>query len=168
MKRAGLGGAFVLAVAAAGACDSDRSLQNVKSEIEVTGCLTSAADRFVLTQLDSSDNTNTVAPSTETYMLVGDNDEMRRHVGRQVRVAGIADTPDVAIVRESSPAAPNAPMAPETAGTAGSETPPPAAGAGPDAGAAPNAKVSTATETRVEVSELRVRTIADAGGECPR
>jgi hypothetical protein len=153
-------GAFVLAVAAAGACGgSDESLASLKSEIEVTGCLTSSGDKFVLTELDRSDTGTTIAaPSTETYTLVGDNDALRQHVGRQVRVAGVADTPAIAIVRESSPAAPDTPP---VAGTTGSGAPAPA-------GAAPRANVATESQTRIEVSELRVRTIAPTGSECPK
>jgi hypothetical protein len=155
MKRAG--GAIVVAAAFAAACDAgQRDAGEARAEIEVTGCLTSSGERFVLTELDRGETGTTAAsPSTESYTLVGDADALRPHVGTHVTVSGMTETPDVAIMRESSPAT----TAPGV-GTAGSET--------PDAAAAGGAKpkVSTQEQTRLEVASLRVRGVKPTGKSC--
>lgn len=108
-----------------------------------TGCLTAADGRFVLTELESGGDQR---PTTETYQLVGNDDELRKYVGRQVRVSGEVEPARVAEVRESAPPATG------TAGT--SEQPRPEAG------------VSTQTQTRIEVSRLRVGSVTPTGNEC--
>lgn len=136
-----------------------RDSKETRSEIEVTGCLTGADDRFVLTELDRADTATTIAsPSTESYRLIGDVSVLRQHVGQEVRVSGMAEAPDVAIVRESSPAAPAVPPA---VGTGGDQPP---SGGRPGPGAAP--KVSTQQQTRLETSALQVRSIAATGSRC--
>jgi hypothetical protein len=62
--------------------------------VNVTGCLTAAGDRFVLTQLRESDST------TDAYQLVNADDQLRSLVGQQVRIGGEAEAPKVAVVRE--------------------------------------------------------------------
>jgi len=120
---------------------------DITNPITVTGCLTGSGDRFALTELERADAATTIAaPSTETYQLVGREEELRPHVGHQVTVTGKADTPEVAIVRESSPAA----AAPT--GTAGPQ------GAEPS-GQGSTPKVSAETETRVEVAKLKVASV---------
>jgi hypothetical protein len=152
MNRASLLCGIVLSAIAGAACDAGQeTARNPESEIEVVGCLTGSGDQFALTELERGDaNTNTAAPATETYQLVGDNDQLRQHVGKQVKVAGMADTPTVAIVRESSPAAPAVPPA---AGTTGEQS-----------AAAP--KVSTQEQTRLEVARLNVRTVSVVADRC--
>jgi hypothetical protein len=133
--------------------------------ITQTGCLTAQGDRFVLTALESAAPAGTAKPeqgaqsptasaqsTTESYQLIGNDDELRPLVGKQVRVSGEADAPKVAEVRESTP--PSA--ATGATGTAGQVEP-----------AKPGEpKVATSTETRLEVTQLRVQTIAATGEAC--
>ena len=148
--------ALCAGLAACGTRDPDE----IKSEVEVTGCLTGTDDQFVLTQLDRADTGTTIAsPATETYKLIGEADTLRPHVGKQVRVSGMAETPDVKIVRESSP---SAPVSQPNVGTSGSSTPQP--NQDPNAGEQP--RISTEQETRLEISSLRVRTVTPTGSSC--
>jgi hypothetical protein len=88
--------------------------------ITETGCLTAQGDRFVLTALESAAAAGTAKPepgaagsqkpgqgaaesrsadaqpTTESYQLIGNEDELRPLVGKQVRVSGEADPPKVA------------------------------------------------------------------------
>jgi hypothetical protein len=143
--------ALLLTAAAQIACGAaERDPNEAKAEIEVTGCLAGSDDRFVLTELDRADTATTIAsPSTEIYRLIGDVSVLRQHVGQEVRVSGMAETPDVAIVRESSPASP------PSVGTGGDQTEP---------GAAP--KVVTGQQTRIETSSLQVRSVTPTGNRC--
>jgi hypothetical protein len=152
--------AIAICAAAAGAC-GPRNPQEVKSEVEVTGCLTGANDQFVLTELDRAETGTTIAsPATESYRLIGDANTLRQHIGKQVRVSGMAEPADVAVVRESSPAAP---VAQPGVGTSGTQAPP-ATGQGSTTGQVP--KISTEQQTRLEISSLRVRTVSPTGGTC--
>ena len=158
MRRGGFG-AIALCAGLAAAC-GNRNPDEMKSEIEVTGCLTGTNDQFVLTELDRAETGTTIAsPATQTYKLIGEADALRAHVGKQVRVSGMAETPEVAIVRESSPPAP---AAQPGVGTSGSTAPQ----ATPDSNAGDRPKVSTEQQTRLEVSSLRVRTVTPTGGAC--
>jgi hypothetical protein len=132
-----------------------------------TGCLTAAGDRFVLTSLQGGaaggaqgqaqqgSGTPTAQrgqSTTESYQLIGDEEQLRPHVGKQVRVSGEADAPKVAEVRESTP-------------------PTDAGGATGTAGQAEPAKpgepqVATSTQTRLEVTQLRVQSITPTGEAC--
>lgn len=112
-----------------------------------TGCLTGTGNRFVLTGLQSAAGTQQATQqrtTTSTYQLVGMEDELRKHVGRQVRISGEAPPPQVAEVREATPSA--------QVGTAGQ----------PSA----NAQVTTETQTRFEVTQLRVQSVTPTGDEC--
>jgi hypothetical protein len=147
--------AIALCANLAVACGS-RNPDELKSEVEVTGCLTGTNDQFVLTELDRAETGTTIAsPATESYQLIGDSASLRPHVGKQVRVNGMAETPEVAIVRESSPA----PAAQPGVGTSGSARSPAA-----DPSAEP--KVATEQQTRIEFSSLRVRTVTPTGRTC--
>lgn len=159
MKRDILVIAVCAAGAAVGACGSaGQNPEEIKSEVEVTGCLTGNDDRFVLTELDRADTGTTIAsPATESYSLIGDAAVLRQHVGKLVQVSGMAEAPDVAIVRESSPAAP---AAEPGVGTSGSQSP----SRDPNAGERP--KVGIEQQTRLEVSSLRVRSVKPTGGSC--
>ena len=130
-----------------------------------TGCLTAQGDRFVLTALErgaaqdkapgaqeSPAGTAGARPTTESYQLIGNESELRQLVGQQVRVTGEADVPKVAEVRESTP--PTA--ASGATGTAGQ--PEPARPGEP--------QVATTTETRLEVTQLRVQSITATGQAC--
>ena len=150
MKRPAMYAAIALALASAAACADNRDPAEIKSELEVTGCLTGVGDRFVLTELDRTNTGTTVAsPATESYQLIGDASVLRPHVGKQVRVSGMAEAPEVTIVRESSPPAPAAQPGVGTAGEAGAQP-----------------KVSTEQQTRLEISSLRVRSVTPSGSSC--
>lgn len=107
-----------------------------------TGCLTARGDRFVLTDLERGAGEAT----TETFQLTGSEEQLRPHVGKQVRVNGEAEAPKVAVVQESTPA----PAEPRAEGTAGGAEP----------------KVRTQAETRMEVRTLKVSTVEPTGASC--
>jgi hypothetical protein len=107
-----------------------------------TGCLTARGDQFVLTDLERGEGEAT----TDTFQLVGKDEELRPHVGKQVRVTGDADAPRVAVVQESTPPRQNA----SPQGTTGTADP----------------KVSTQSETRVETRELKVSSVVPTGSSC--
>ena len=152
MKPAVLLSILAIAASAAACGQANRDPDEQRSETEVVGCLTSSGDRFVLTSLERSDTGTTIAaPATESYVLKGKDDELRPHVGKQVRVSGMSDTPSVAIAREASPAAP-----------AGSQQPAGTAGQQPGGGA----QVRTEEQTRLEIAELTVREVQDTGRPC--
>lgn len=112
----------------------------------VTGCLTSSGDRFVLTALDN----NSATATTETYELRGaQNAELAKYVNREVRVAGEADAPRVADVREL----PSASVG--TSGTASGNAP---------QGAEPTVKTQEAT--RFAVRHLTVSSVTPTGDNC--
>jgi hypothetical protein len=104
-----------------------------------SGCLTASGGRYVLTALETG------AGATEMYQLVGNEDELRKHVGREVRVTGDAEPAVVADVRETTAAAPVG-----TSGNAGSA----------------EAQVQTEARTRLETRKMRVGTVAPTGDEC--
>lgn len=109
-----------------------------------TGCLTASGDRFVLTALEAANGAG--LPQTELYQLIGQEDQLRPHVGKAVRVTGEAPPARVAELREMSPAQP-----PETRGTAGDN----------------EARVQTESQTRIETRQLRVQSVTPTGDECP-
>ena len=179
MKRASMAGVFALCVGLTVACGGGKDETEIAESkpavggrddgrpmaITQTGCLTAQGDRFVLTALESAaapdaakpeagsaSPTASAQPTTESYQLIGNDDELRPLVGKQVRVSGEADPPKVAEVRESTP--PSA--ASGATGTAGQAEP-----------AKPGEpKVATSTETRLEVTQLRVQSIAATGEAC--
>lgn len=123
----------------------------------VTGCLTEAGGRFVLTQLEQAPDgqrrrtagTESAAggPTTETYELIDLEDELRAHVGKQVTVYGQADETRVAELRGLDPPA-------GATGTAGRQS------------GRPRAQVDTESRTRVEMRRLRILSVTPAGGLC--
>ena len=150
MKRAALFGVLSLSIGFGIACggrsdaerdgdDNDFSIAG-SSPIIKTGCLTSAGDRYVLTALEGGGGA-----ATELYQLVGEEDELRSLVGREVRVTGDAEPGQVAQINEPSQSTP--------VGTSG-------------AGSGNQAQVTTQAETRIETRKLRVATVAATGGEC--
>lgn len=110
----------------------------------VDGCLTEANGQFVLTTLQTGEGT------TETYQLTNADDELRKHVGREVRVAGEAEPARVAEVRETTPAGAGA------AGTSGQQ-----------AQGQPQPQVSTESRTRLEMRRLSVINVTPTGDPCP-
>ena len=109
--------------------------------VSETGCLIASGDRFVLAALETGGR-----PSTELYQLMGADDDLRKNVGREVRVTGLAEPASVAEVREISPATPVA-----TSGSADNGTQP---------------QVRTEAETRLETRTLRVQSVTATGNEC--
>jgi hypothetical protein len=114
----------------------------------VSGCLTAADGRYVLTELVGDIKTpgGPAQPTTETYQLTNADEKLQPHVGKQVRVTGEAEPARVADVRESTPATP--------AGTAGQQSPNQAA-------------VSTETRTRLETRRMSVMSVTPTGEDCP-
>lgn len=178
MKGAIRAGALALCLGAAAGCGGENEANIAEQNpqvsgrgndaptlVTVKGCLTASGDQFVLTDLQAGaagdaarreqGGANPVAhaqPTTESYQLVGDADELRKLVGRQVQVSGPAEPPKVAEVREMTP-----PSEPSSAtGTSGA--PAPAKPGEP--------QVATTTETRLEVTQLRVESLTDMGEPC--
>jgi hypothetical protein len=166
MKRAAV---FVLCLGLTAACGGNKDETEIAERepsvadrgdgrpvaVTETGCVTADGDRFVLTALkgDASGNVAAGEAKTESYQLVGKDDELRPLVGRQVTITGEADPPKVAEVRESSPPA----SASGATGTTGQATP-----------AKPGEpQVSTSSATRLEVTQLRVQSITATGEACP-
>lgn len=126
--------------AAEEARDADDIDISETTTITETGCLTASGDRYVLAALESAG-----PAATELYQLVGLEDELRPHVGREVRVNGMAEPAEVATVRESSSA--EAPTA--TTGEQGAQP-----------------QVRTDAETRLETRRMRVTAVTPTGDEC--
>jgi hypothetical protein len=179
MKRASMAGVFALCLGLTVACGGGKDETEIAERnpevanrgdgrpvaITQTGCLTAQGDRFVLTALESAtapgaatpeagrqSPTASAQPTTESYQLIGNDDELRPLVGKQVRVSGEADPPKVAEVRESTPPT----SASGATGTTGQAEPPKPG----------EPKVATSTETRLEVTQLRVQSIAATGEAC--
>jgi hypothetical protein len=123
---------------------------DVPAPIVETGCLTGSEGKYVLTDLEPGGGGRPRA-ATETYQLVGNDSELQQHVGKRVRISGEAEPAEVAEAREVTPPAPPA------TGTGGRANPPAAAGA---------PQVSTQSETRLEVSRLRVSAVTPTGEDC--
>ena len=148
MKRASVSALCALGLVVSAACGGDRQeardARQSDEDVPVTevGCLTAKGDQFVLTDLEAGGG----ASATEAFQLIGDQDELRRHVGKQVRVSGQAEPAQVAVVRESTPPAPEQ----QPTGTAGSTDP----------------SVTTETQTRMEVRKLTLGTVEPTGATC--
>ena len=76
------------------------------------GCLTASGDRFVLTDLESGEphpslkhnwTATRPRPTTEAYVLEGDDDPLRNLVGRRVRVVGEAVPEQIVEIHQMSP-----------------------------------------------------------------
>jgi hypothetical protein len=149
MKRASMAALCALGLFLSAACGGERrearDARESEEDVRVTetGCLTAKGDQFVLTDLEGSEG----ASATETFQLIGNETELRKHVGKQVRVNGQAEPAQVAVVRESTPP-PSDKQQPT--GTAGSTEP----------------SVSTETQTRVEVRKLTVASLEPTGAAC--
>lgn len=125
----------------------------------VEGCLTASGDRFVLTELDRGTQGPRVAaregerpaaeeePTTESYRLIGMHDELRPLVGQRVEITGASEPENMVDVRESSP--PRDARGGRATGTFGTEP-----------------RVSTVQTTRLEISDLRVKSVRGTGAAC--
>jgi hypothetical protein len=129
---------------------TDERTGGTPEAMTVTGCLSSAGGRYVLTELEG---TGTSAGSgqatTETYQLTDADEKLRDHVGKQVRVNGHAEPARIAEVRESTPPAPAT-----ATGTAGAQS-----------GNQPT--VSSETQTRLELRRMEVLSVQPTGEDCP-
>jgi hypothetical protein len=119
--------------------DNDFKIAGTAPMIE-TGCLTSSGDRFVLTALDGGGN-----GETELYQLIGHDDELRKLMGREVRITGDAAPAQIAQIEQ--------PATSSAVGTGGSSK-------------ANQGQVRTEAETRIETRQLRVATVTATGDEC--
>jgi hypothetical protein len=105
----------------------------------VAGCLRAgdASDTYVLTQ----DASNTGAPDTANYQLVGVKEvDLRQHIGERVQVTGVLASQQEVAAR-STPAQQD-----KATGTAG--------------------KPTVQTETRVDMRTLQVNSVNPQGGKC--
>jgi hypothetical protein len=121
--------------------DAEKTAEVRPSPVTETGCLNARGEQFVLTDLERGEG-----PTTETFRLVGNEEELRQHVGKQVRITGEAEAPKVAVVQESTPPASDA----KPRGTTGTADP----------------KVATQSETRMEVRKLTVTSVQPTGEAC--
>lgn len=138
--------------------DGDRNLVLPRSVI-LEGCLTASGDRFVLTELERGVPGPRVAarrgdrpaaetgPTTEAYRLVGMDQKLRPFVGQRVEITGEAEPEQVVNVRESSP-----PLDPANQRNV--------ARAGPDP------QISIVETTRIEISDVLVRSVTASGERC--
>ncbi len=122
------------------------------SPLAETGCLTAAGDRFVLTALESGG-----ATTTELYQLVGQEEELRKHVGQSVRVTGDAEPAQVAELRENSTAAPVATSGDPNQGQGQARNQNQGQG---------QPQVQTQSQTRLETRQMRVASVTPTGDDC--
>ena len=137
--------------------------------ISAEGCLTAGEGGLVLTRLTSAGDggpatvepptSGTAVPpqqSTEMFVLNGMENELRPHVGRQVRVSGEAPRQDVVVVQQQEP--------PSAATGTGGATP--AGSAVGTSGADVEPKVSTTQKTRFATTDLLVRAVTPLDKPC--
>ncbi len=123
------------------------------------GCVTASGDQFILTDLEPGEAQEGLQhqpgaaprPTTEAYLLIGDNERLRTLVGRRARVVGEADPAQVAEIRELTPMVRASAETTEAIGTAGGNGEP---------------RVSTAQEIRLEIHRLRVTSANLTGDSC--
>jgi hypothetical protein len=147
MKIATFVGCFALACAVSG-CSRSTTFRGLAT---ADGCLTSAGDQFVLTDVTSRGGAD-VAPTTNAYLLlIGNDQQLRRLAGQRVRVIGQSDPMQIADIHEFTPMvranSPNAPVG--TSGRAGSE-----------------ARVGDEYHLRLEVHRMRVGAVLPTGERC--
>lgn len=153
----------VVATAFSAACRGPNP-DELPDMVGVEGCLTASGDELVLTRLTPAapgpqadqDGAATGGPlpaqqATQMFTLTGMEDELRPHIGREVRVRGEAQTPEVAVLRQHQLPAPT--------GTAA----PPASGA---QDTTDGAQVTTMRQTRLETTELTVRSVTPLNRNC--
>lgn len=169
MKQGRVAAAFVVALGLTVACGppegnasgGGNTLRALPVPVSVTGCLTAAGDRALLTALAPGQASEQLGrrngarpyPITEVYELTGANEKWRKYIGWQVQVYGEAPPPAVAIVQERSPAVPASPVAVGTAGES------PSQGEG-------SVQVRTQQQIRFEVTQLRVMSVTPIRDVC--
>jgi len=109
------------------------------SAVTVEGCLTASGDKFMLASLDKESS------KTSVYQLMNADDQLRNMVGKEVRVSGQAEATQSAEAREVTPSAP--------AATSGKST-------------EAEPKVSTVTDTKLDVHRLTVASVTPTGDTC--
>lgn len=177
MRRASIVGVWALCVGLAAACGSNRAAQanndtgasapaanafrdrasDRPEPVDVRGCLTASGDQFVLTELQDASVAPT--PTTDTFLLTNaavQKVDLRQYVGQEVEVAGEADPPRVADVREGEATTP-APTTGQTGQGAVRD----------DARDHPSAKVGTEEQARFDFRKLAVSSVTPTGNACP-
>jgi hypothetical protein len=162
--------ATVVAVGLTGGCRGPAP-EELPHLIAVEGCLTASDGQLVLTRLTpagngpEADRQGTVAPAgapgalppqqmTEMFILTGLEDELRPHVGQQVRVRGEATPPEVGVVQQRE-----LPTGPATGDSPrGQPVDPAAEGEEP--------RVSTMHKTRFATTDLLVRAVTPLNVPC--
>ena len=131
---------------------ASRKLVNPKITM-VRGCLTGTDGQFVLTDLAAAAATPNGAAqppaesiaTTDSYRLIGKDDELRGFVGQRIEVTGDSTPDQVVDLVGATPA--NAPAS--TSGTSSGD-----------------GKVSTSSRAKIEVHELRVSSVNPLGDRC--
>jgi len=133
--------------------------------INEEGCVTASGDEFILTDLHPGERSEELdhllpeaprpTPTTEAYLLIGKDQELRSRVGQRVRVAGQVDATQTAELRSISPMvrtrAPQAgEPASEAAPTSGDVTP----------------RVATQHQLRMEIHRLQLTSVSPTGESC--
>ncbi|HTI41402.1 MAG TPA: hypothetical protein VL693_06220 [Vicinamibacterales bacterium] len=153
MKRSILMSICIGAIALSGACSRRDNTQAEKktniidlathpaavSAVTVDGCLSASGDKFMLASLDK-DSSKTIV-----YQLMNADDQLRNLVGKEVRVAGQAEATQSTETREVTPPAPTA--------TSGKPT-------------EAEPKVSTVTDTKLDVHKMTVASVTPTGDTC--
>lgn len=129
--------------------------------INEEGCVTASGDEFILTDLHPGERSEELehllpeaprpTPTTEAYLLVGKDEELRPLAGQRVRVAGQVDAEQTAELRSISPMV-------RTRPAPSAETP-----AAPE-GTTP--RVATEHQIRMEIHRLQVTSISPTGDAC--
>ncbi|MGE0450446.1 MAG: hypothetical protein AB7Q29_12805 [Vicinamibacterales bacterium] len=155
--RWGVAGGMLLALAACETAEVPPTM------IVETGCVTAHEGRFVLTDLQPAGTRDVepggsaavvaARPTTEAYVLVGAEQDLRQHVGEEVRVTGEAVPDHVVNLENLHPMV--HPRATATSGTSAS-----------DAHAADGARIATGYQLRMEVSEMNVQAVQPTGQAC--
>jgi hypothetical protein len=120
------------------------------------GCVTASGDQYVLTDLEPGEAEPSLQrgrigsrpyPTTEAYVLIGADQQLRTLVGRRVRVAGEASPAQIAEIRMLSPLVRVGPR--RTVATSGMSP-----------------KVGVQEVLRMEVHRLRVISASPTGDSC--
>jgi hypothetical protein len=128
-----------------------------RQPVDVRGCLTASGDQFVLTELQDASAAS--KPTTDTFLLTNaavQKVDLRQYVGREIEVAGEADPPRIADVREGEATTPAATTGQRDQGAVREE--------GRDH---PVAKVGTEEEARFDYRKLAVSSVTPTGNACP-
>lgn len=134
--------------------------------INEEGCVTASGEEFILTDLHPGERREDIehllpdaprpTPTTEAYLLIGKDEELRPLVGQRVRVAGQVDAAQTAELRSISPMV-RARPAPQS-GEPASEAAPTSGDATPS--------VATQHQLRMEIHRLQLTSLSPTGDAC--